>query len=153
MFLGIVYGVDPDLRGCGVGCIDVGGRCVKWGRRMSVVGLLEELRSARLGGVEVKVYVEAGWRVLKSNFHGGYGRRAERIAHDVGVNHGVGMLLVELLRGEGFDVEEVMPLRKVWGGRDKKITREELMGLTGWGERSNQDVRDAVLLGWVCSGF
>jgi len=48
----------------------------------------------------------------------------------------------------GIEVIEHFPLRKIWKGKDGKITQEELASFTGLKGRTNQDARDAALLAW-----
>ena len=45
--------------------------------------------------------------------------------------------------------EFVKPLKKIWQGRDRKITAEELEQVTGKMIRTNQEGRDAALLAWT----
>lgn len=96
--------------------------------------------------------VEAGWLNKKSNFHGQYGARAERIAKNVGANHQTGKHIIEACKFYGFEVIEQAPLRKTWRGRNGKITHDELVRLiekTGYEfnkKSTNQEERDAALL-------
>ena len=54
----------------------------------------------------------------------------------------------------GFEVEEVKPLKKLWKGRDGKITQEELENIIGpLNVRLSQDSRDAALLAWWYAGL
>ena len=54
----------------------------------------------------------------------------------------------------GMQWQFVKPFRKVWSGRDRKITHEELSAVTGlvYG-RTNQEMRDAALIAWVSAGL
>lgn len=104
---------------------------------------------------KLEIWVEAGWLEKKSNHHGLQGRRAEKIAKDVGANHQTGRLIIEMLDSMGIEAREAQPLVKCWKGSDRKITHEELDRIVGGmpGRRSNQEERDALLLAWVRSGL
>ena len=55
----------------------------------------------------------------------------------------------------GVDVKLIKPLRKIWHGRDKKITHDELCQITKMinVRRTNQEERDAALLAWEHAGL
>jgi hypothetical protein len=158
-----IYAVDPDLEKSGVAILDVKEKNVRIARSVRTVQLLLDLQFiVNKGRVSSMVpvddrpllVVEAGWMVKDVNFHGTKGaRRAQRVAHDVGENHAAGKLIVEFARLIGLTVIEHYPLKKSWLGKDGKITARELESLTGYRERTNQDVRDAILLGWTFAGF
>lgn len=158
-----LYVVDPDLEKSGVAIIDTKEKAVRKAKSVRTVSLFLDLKhSADTGKVSSMlpaidrplVVVEAGWKVKDVNYHGTKGlRRAQRVAHDVGENHAAGKLIVEFARRVGFTVIEHYPLKKSWSGKDGKITARELESLTGYRERTNQDVRDAILLGWTFAGF
>jgi hypothetical protein len=62
--------------------------------------------------------------------------------------------VVECLQYYGIEVMEKQPLRKIWQGKDRKITHAEITAITGWDKkRSNQEERDAMLLAWNESGL
>ena len=48
---------------------------------------------------------------------------------------------------------EQYPLRKIWKGKDGKITDEEIKAFMPIIERTNQEERDAALLAWNEAGF
>ena len=95
------------------------------------------------------VVVEAGWLNKVSNYHTAAGRRGQRIAKNVGANHQVGKMIVEMAKHYGIEVVEQAPLRKCWKGKNGKITHEELASFTGLMGKTNQDARDAALLAWI----
>ena len=79
--------------------------------------------------------------------------------YDVGCNHETGRKIVEVAQSTLLEVKEKFPLRKIWKGKDGKITHGELVALfegsgivcnTG---RSNQEKRDAALLALDASGM
>lgn len=158
-----IYAIDPDIKNSGVAIIDTETKTVRIAKSVQTVSLFLDLKhSVDSGKVSSMlpaqgrplVVVEAGWKVKDVNYHGTKGfRRAQRVAHDVGENHAAGKLIVGFARRVGLTVVEHYPLKKSWGGKDRKITARELESLTGYRERTNQDVRDAILLGWTFAGF
>ena len=151
-----VVGVDPDAEKSGVAFLEVRSRKLEV-TNLDFPHLLDYLSYANKGAQKNKakfiVVVEAGWMVNKSNFHQAQGHRAERIAKDVGRNHETGRKIVEMCRYLGIPVLEHFPLKKIWKGKDGKITMEELSYFTGLMGRTNQDARDAALLAWEFSGL
>lgn len=149
----IIFGIDPDVEKSGV-CgisfvvnkIDVD--------TVTFADIVNDLYviSGRGKRVNVLFVVEAGWLNKKSNFHGQFGARAERIAKNVGANHQTGKHIVEMCKHFGFDVIEQAPLKKCWKGKDGKITHDELIKLvekTGFSfnkKTTNQEERDSALL-------
>lgn len=148
-----IIAIDPDVSKSGVAYLE------KESKKMEVASisfpqLLDYLRHA--GSLvsdtnRLTVVVEAGWMVAKSNYHGNYGARGERIAKNVGSNHETGKKICEMLAHYGIDYQEVRPLKKCWKGRDGKITKEELDRLMLNANiptlgRISQDARDAALL-------
>jgi len=102
------------------------------------------------------VVVEASW-MIQANWHVNKFDRRNRAAakgYDVGRNHQVGMLIVEMCKVNGIPVVEHIPLRKCWSGKDRKITHEELTQFCPVDKtRTNQEMRDAVLLAWAFADF
>jgi len=156
-----IIGIDPDRIQSGVAILEPKNRrfCSVESLRFPIA-IERVLRvkfkcetSKRITGVERTfiVVVEAGWLVKKSNFHDAQGRRAEKIAKDVGANHETGRKIIEMCEHFGVNVVEQAPLIKCWKGSDRKITAEELKAITGWDKRTNQDERDAALMAWYYS--
>lgn len=144
-------GIDPDVDGSGYAVLLPDGGI--WCGNLTIAGILNdaEIRHGRT------VYVlEAAWLTGKVNWHfsGGENRRvSSAMGYSIGRNHQAGMDIAALLRHMGHEVREVRPLKKLWRGKDGKITHEEICRLTGWtAPRSNQEQRDALLLAWVESG-
>jgi hypothetical protein len=103
----------------------------------------------------LKVYVEAGW-LNQPNWHLGFRDSKQMVAakgKSLGRNIQRGMDIIELLQYKGIDVDAVQPLRKIWKGKDRKITQEELARIVGDIPRTNQEGRDAALLAWVHAGL
>ena len=147
-----IIGIDPD--------IDKSGVCYLYAptRQVEVTALdfphLVEYLSTYESDCNVVVVVEAGWKNAISNYHGGYGRVAQNIARQVGRNQQVGHCIVEMCKFWGIPVIEKAPLRKMWRGKDRKITHEELAQFVkDLPSRTNQEGRDACLLAWDYAGF
>lgn len=155
----LIIGIDPDREKSGVALLDTASLKFMSLQTLPFPELLEFLMyhrdmADRVTKKSLKVVVEAGWLNLKSNFHGYYGQRGEKIAKDVGANHETGKKIIEMCRHWGIDVEEKKPLAlqfngfNLWKGKDGKITHEEFVELTGWSKQTNPEKRDAGLIAW-----
>lgn len=154
-----IVGIDPDREKSGVALLDTASLKFLSLQTLPFPELLEFLMyqrdyTDRVSKKSLCVVVEAGWLNLKSNFHGYYGNRGEKIAKDVGANHETGKKIIEMCRHWGIEVVEKRPLSlqfhgfNLWKGKDGKITHEEFVELTGWTKQTNQEKRDAALLAW-----
>lgn len=152
-------GIDPDVEKNGVAIVE------KETRRLECAALtfaqtldyLQWVVSRAIEvGAAVKVYVEAGW-LNRTNWHlSKWDNRGQVVAKGVsqGRNEQVSRLLGEMCEAYGLDWQWLKPLHKVWSGRDRKITHDELCAVTGlvYG-RTNQEMRDAALIAWVAAGL
>ena len=154
----VVIGIDPDVDESGVAFLIVESRILEV-YRLTFAYLLDYLQE--IGDVLMRegknfvVVVEAGW-LNKAHWHVGKGGSAARtaaIGNHTGRNHEVGRKIVEICRHYGIEVVEQPPLRKMWKGRDGKITHEELQHFTGITGKTNQETRDATLLAWEYAGL
>lgn len=149
-----VIGIDPDIDRSGFAVLDTSTREVVAGAHSfpKLVAMLINYRELKS---DVVVVVEAGWKNAITNYHRGvYGRAAQKVALSVGRNQQVGHCIVELCQAWGIEVVEKAPLRKMWKGPDRKITHEELAAfIPDLPSRTNQEIRDAVLLSWDYAGF
>lgn len=97
------------------------------------------------------VVVEAGW-LNRSNWHlptKCSKQQAAEIGKRTGANHQVGKLIVEYCKTYNIEVVEKRPLKKIWKSRAGKISQEEIeQFIPDFPKRSNQEIRDAALLGW-----
>lgn len=153
-----IIGIDPDTDKSGIAQIRVAGREVEL-FSASFPELLDYLQRMRqkelMEGVKVMVVVEASWRI-STNWHT---KRADsvRVSASKGIDQGrcaeVGRKIVECTRYYGLDVVEQLPLKKIWKGRDGKITDEEIKAFIPIKGRTNQETRDAALLAWNEAGF
>lgn len=149
-----VIGIDPDIDKSGFAVLDKSTREVAAGAHPfpMLITMLSHYREVK---GDVVVVVEAGWKNAITNYHtGAYGKAAQRIALNVGRNQQVGHCIVELCKAWGIEVVEKAPLRKIWRGPDRKITHAELAAFVPrLPSRTNQEIRDAVLLAWDYAGF
>lgn len=130
----IFIGIDPDVEKCGYAVWDKETKEIEHST-LNVADLIEDIN---LFTVDVHVILEAGWLIKKSNWHGGINEFVkQRIAKNVGENHAAGKIIEQFLIKEKISYELVKPKGKMNAEMFKKIT-----GIS----RSNQDVRDAVML-------
>lgn len=159
-----IIGIDPDSKRSGVSFLSVKTRELEIGTK-SFPELFDWLRQKNLWVTswpsDFCIVVEGGW-LNRSNWHyksygnesrGSVFRKAAEMGRNVGMNHQTGMLIVEMCEHNGYDVEVIPPLQKIWSGPDRKITAEELAIITGYHARTNQDARDAALLAWHYAGL
>lgn len=144
----IIVGIDPDISKSGIATYYNNELLVE---TLPFPALIEKLYMLSTMPDDVLVIVEAGWLNEKSNFHGQPGRKAERIAKNVGSNHQTGRHIIEMAKHFRLEVIEQKPLNKGWKGAGGKITHEELnyiLQCNGIPElkRTTQDGRDAALI-------
>lgn len=149
----IIIGIDPDVNKSGVGVVSRERKDVEVFSR-SFPELLEYLKMAAKH-TSVVVVVEASWKI-STNWHTGRGdsiRTAARKGKDAGRCHEVGRKIVECAQYYGLEVVERLPLKKIWKGKDGKITDEEIKAFMPIQGRTNQEERDAALLAWDYAGL
>jgi hypothetical protein len=154
----IIIGIDPDVSKSGVVVISRDGKVEACGT-LTFPQLLEylliEKDRSRAENLSIVVVVEASWKI-STNWHTGRGdsiRTAARKGKDAGRCHEVGRKIVECAQFYGLEVVEKLPLKKIWKGKDGKITHEEISAFMAIGKRSNQEERDAALLAWDYAGL
>lgn len=153
-----IIGIDPDVERNGYAFIDMDTRKVKV-ETVSMPHLIELITilqaTANAAGKKLTVYVEAGW-LNQSNWHLDWRdnkMKAAAIGKSQGRNEQRGRDICELLTYRGITVVQVPPLKKIWKGKDRKITHDELTAIVGKIEHTNQEGRDAALLAWVNAGL
>lgn len=145
-----IIAIDPDVTKSGVTVLDITSKNLST-YAMSFPDLIDFIYSFP-DKESIRIAVEAGWLNRKSNFHGYYGNRGERIAKDVGANHETGKKIVEMCEHKGYFVSLVKPLEKRWKGPRGKITHSELESVLKCRKialikkRTNQDERDSILI-------
>jgi hypothetical protein len=152
-----IIAIDPDVDKSGVAELRTGNRLLG-ATSLTFPQLLEYLQFVKreiitAQGLTVTVVVEAGWLNAISNYHTKADRKGQRIARNVGSNQQVGKIIVEMCRHYEIPVETIKPLKKMWKGKDGKITHEELAVFTGITGQTNQEERDAALIAWVYAGL
>lgn len=144
----LIIGIDSDVKKSGVAVLN--------GKELLLNNLaffdLRDFLVREKENIRI-VKVEAGYLNKKSNFRGAKNiRTAARIGKNVGACNEVAKKIVEMCNHYGLPVKEVKPFKKVWKGKDGKITHEELKGqlkfrgirqIVG---RTNQEERDAALI-------
>jgi hypothetical protein len=149
----IIIGIDPDVNKSGVGVVSSKGEVEVFS--FTFPELIEHLKlSAQLKDCTV-VVVEASWKI-STNWHTGRGdsiRTAARKGKDAGRCHEVGRKIVECAQYYGLEVVERLPLKKIWKGKDGKITDAEIKAFMPIQGRTNQEERDAALLAWDYAGL
>lgn len=155
----LIIGIDPDVDKSGFAVLDTKKKEVRLGAYEFPIILSQLSTCERLIKANAKrlvVVVEASW-MHTANWHlkrGESARQAAAKGYDVGRNHQVGKLIVELCQAWGIPVIGHAPLRKMWGGKDNKITHQELIQFCPVDRKTtNQEMRDAALLAWNVAGF
>lgn len=155
----IIIGIDPDVGQSGIGRLDVLERkCTATHLPFPLlIDYIKDIQEvANLKKRELVVYVEASW-LISHNWHIGWKDTkavAAKKGQEVGRMHETGRKIMEMLEHYGINVQEQHPLKKVWNGKDGKITHEELTSICRWEKkRSNQEERDAMLIAWYASGL
>lgn len=112
------------------------------------------IKAAAQANASTIVIVEASWlnRSATANWHINTKFSSSKnaaIGYDVGRCHEVGRKIIEACRFYGVDYEAKRPLRKIWQGKDGKITDAEIRRFIPITKgRTNQEERDAALLAW-----
>ena len=147
-----IIGIDPDVEKSGVCYLYTPTKQVEVAA-LDFPHLLEYLSEFE-ADCNVLVVVEASWKT-QHNWHGkAWDNRKVSASkgYDVGRNHQLGQLIVEMCKFWKIPVIEKAPLKKMWRGRDGKITHEEMMNIfktNGYGpllKKSNQEERDSFLI-------
>lgn len=139
----MLIGIDPD--------VDKSGVAAKSNRTIQLQSLkfFDLFDFLRVNKESItKVRIEASW-LIKHNWHtkaNGSAAINARIGNNAGSNHEAGRKIVEMCQYLSIPFEEVKPLKKLWKGKDGKITHDELARLTQLPKRTNQEERDACLL-------
>lgn len=152
-------GIDPDVDKSGLVVIDRQGRCILHAEALDFPSALCYLRSLR------QEHEQTPWSILvviedsdaSVNWHYNPKDKPGIIAakgRSVGMCHATIRHLRECCEHLGLAVLMQPPLRKLWRGKDGKITHEEAaLFMSGLPARTNQEVRDAALLAWEVSGL
>lgn len=136
--MSIYIGIDPDCDKSGMAAWDTKKKELIWFKVMKFWDIYDIFIRE---GQYLSVIVEAGWLSPKSNWHNERqgARLASRIGKNVGANHQVGKLIAEMCDYLKIPYQLVMPQGKIDAKNFERIT-----GI----KKSNQDLRDAVMLVW-----
>ena len=160
----IIIAIDPDIDGSGVAVFYMTTKCFQAGNMTlpKLVDFIKDKKGWCEGeGISYVVVVEASY-LVSANWHLSWDDSKNRAAakgRQVGRNHEIGRQIVEFCKYLNIPYEEKLPLKKCWAGKDGKITSEELsllmegMELPKWSGRTNQEIRDAMLLALDRSGL
>lgn len=154
----IVIGIDPDTDKSGYAVIDTKSGKVTSAADWELAKLFGILAADKAycekAGLSMVVVVEAAYLASHHNWHLNRNEfiskaKAASIGYDTGRNHETGRAIIEFCRYLEIDVVPQKPLKKCWKGQDGKISHEEITTITKWDKkRSNQEVRDALLIAW-----
>jgi len=147
-----IIGIDPDAEKSGIAILDTETKEIELFTK-SFPETIAFLKWFNENYNDFIIVIEAGWMVKKSNFHKFHGQVGERIAAKVGANHETGKKIVEMMNYYNIPIQEIHPLKKMWNGKDGKITHEEISKFINMPKQSNQEVRDAALIAWNIAWF
>lgn len=149
-----IIGIDPDVEKSGVAILTIEPYSLNL-KSMTFSELVDFAYASVEHKDDMSVVVEGGW-INHSHFHLSAKTRgylAARMGNDVGRNHETGRKIIEVFEHLGYAVDIQKPLRKIWKGKDGKITKQELEAFAGPVGLCNQDCRDAALLAWDKAGL
>jgi hypothetical protein len=130
-------------------CIDPGVTC---GLAFFEGGELSQLESGRpvdairqIGDWGPEIVVMEDARLTKHIWHGsgvaGSQARAKAIGANVGMNRGIGLVIIQVCEMRGLKTICISPNQK-----GAKVGADQFRQLTGWSGKSNQHERDAAML-------
>lgn len=139
----MLIGIDPDVGASGVASKSNNGIVLL---TLPFFQLFDYLKANRS---QIKnVRIEASW-LINHNWNKkekGSAAINAAIGNHAGRNHETGRKIVEMCQYLGIPFEEVKPLKKIWKGKDGKITHTELARIVPIPPKTNQEQRDACLL-------
>lgn len=157
---GFVIGIDPDVEKSGVAVLDCEKREFTRVVAMSFPELVDYLAVVRFdieGLDEKEAVIVLEDSDVSTNWH--YNSRDSKAVcaakgRSVGLCHATARHLKEI--AEHYDLKVVLqkPLRKIWKGRDGKITHDEAAYfMRGLPKQTNPESRDAALLAWAYADY
>lgn len=149
-----IVAIDPDVDRNGIARLDVASKSLtidsfSFPETLDYLYRFKSTEDYSLN--DTIVIIEAGW-LNHTHWHVTSRDNRNVIAakgNSVGRNHEVGRKLAEMCEHWHIPYRLVKPLKKIWKGKDGKITAQELTIVTGYKGRTNQEERDSALLAWV----
>ena len=149
-----IIGIDPDVDKSGVSFLDTEIKKLNL-YSLTLSELIVYLKSIKAKSEELNkniiIVVEGGWSNTRTHRRSRFDNfgTASKKGYNVGRNHQRGMDIFQIAEHIGLKVTEQLPLKKIWKGREGKITHEELAYFTGIeAKRTNQEERDSALIAW-----
>jgi len=156
----LIIGIDPDLDKSGVAVWCTVKKEFLVLSALNINDLLATLKPERTmegmffpfgyyGMESIKsIRIDAGWLNKKSNYHKQQGpRRRERIAKNVGENHGVGKIIAQILEARGFKIELIKPTNaKLTFDNFNRITSNKYLSNFDKLKTFKQEIIDAAML-------
>lgn len=159
----LIVGIDPDIEKSGVAILDTIHDNHVTLYNFTFFELYDKLCAIKnLFGIDhvnkLVVVVEAGWLNEISNYHASKNiKTSNKISKNVGANHQTGKHIVEMCNYLNIVCCIKRPLKKIWSGKDGKITHIELANIIPqialMGHSTNQEQRDACLIAWDYAGL
>lgn len=160
-------GIDPDVEKSGLAIVDKQARCVTYAGALMFPEVITHLHMIAQEHAQeplsVLVVIEdsdtsTNWHTNKLMTNGQPLKNklstAAAIGRSAGMCHATLRHLKECAEHMGLPVLMQPPFRKYWKGPDGKITHEECAEFAvGLPKRTNQEVRDAVLLAWLSANI
>lgn len=156
---GLILGIDPDIDRSGICILDRRTRTIEVDT-LDFPNLVDKcIKECQNSNDPAEIYVEAGW-MNKGNWHVTESRNgkfspqawAAAVGANAGACNAVSKLLIQTLEYNDLTVFPIKPLRKIWRGKDRKITHAEIIRELNLYQikyqfnRTNQEIRDAILI-------
>lgn len=161
-----ILGVDPDIEKSGFALLDCESRTFEQLSALSFTDITSYLSRMAANEKYKNTLIVIEDSDTSTNWHCGsiiYDkhltieqkvRKAAAIGRSAGLCHAVFRMLKEYAEALGFEVKAKKPLKKMWRGTDGKISHNELkVFVSGLPARTNQEIRDAIMLAWDEAGF
>lgn len=152
-------GIDPDVDKSGLVLVDkqecrvVYAGALNFPDLMTHLRMIEQEHNAEKERVLIIIEdsdISVNWHYSSHDSKGACAAKGR----SVGMCHATARHLRECCENMGLLVRMQQPLRKLWRGKDGKITHEEAaLFMHGLPARTNQEVRDAALLAWDMAGL
>ena len=146
----LITGIDPDLDKNGIAIWNKEKSALEL-RSLTFFALLDFLKAEKENIKIVKI--EAGWLNQKSNFRFAKNKAiSDRISKNVGENHAVGKLIVQMCQYLQIEYKLVKPFEKIWKTKSGKISHQELklnldrLKINLINKTTNQETRDSALI-------